>query len=116
MTTAPYTLCIFVPQLELSYYRLEMVPGYRHQYEDCMVCGYTGTVQYSTVQYSTWRPDYNSSVCAGGPLLLRTASLASLDPALPRDLALLDLGLRTRHTALQLACPGSTQYSAQCPH
>ena len=33
-------------QLELSYYRLEMVPGYRHQYEDCMVCGYTGTVQY----------------------------------------------------------------------
>ena len=42
-----------VYQLELSYYRLEMVPGYRHQYEDCMVCGYTGTVQYSTVQYST---------------------------------------------------------------
>ena len=33
-----------VYQLELSYYRLEMVPGYRHQYEDCMVCGYTGRV------------------------------------------------------------------------
>ena len=44
MTTALYTPCIFVPQLELSYYRLEMVPGYRHQYEDCMVCGYTGRV------------------------------------------------------------------------
>ena len=63
-----------------------------------------------------WKPDYNCPVCAGGPLLLRTASLASLDPALPRDLALLDLGLRTRHAGLQLACPGSTQYSAQCPH
>ena len=49
-------------------------------------------------------------MCAGGPLLLRTASLAGLDPALPRDLALLDLGLRTRHAGLQLACPGSTQY------
>ena len=68
-------------QAELGHYRLELRPGYRHQHADCLVC--TGL--------------------AGGPLIMRTAALASLAPQLPRALAPLDLALRGGGAAL--ACP-----------
>ena len=68
-------------QAELGHYRLDLRPGYRHQHADCLVC--TGL--------------------AGGPLIMRTAALASLAPQLPRALAPLDLALRGGGAAL--ACP-----------
>ena len=68
-------------QAELGHYRLELRPGYRHHHADCLVC--TGL--------------------AGGPLIMRTAALASLAPQLPRALAPLDLALRGGGAAL--ACP-----------
>ena len=68
-------------QAELGHYRLELRPGYQHQHADCLVC--TGL--------------------AGGPLIMRTAALASLAPQLPRALAPLDLALRGGGAAL--ACP-----------
>ena len=68
---------LFLPQAEISYYRLELRPGYRHQYNDCMVCDHTG-----------------------GPLILRTDSLL---PDSPRSLASLDTALTTRRP--MLACP-----------
>ena len=64
-------------QAEIAYYRLELRPGYRHQYSDCMVCDHTG-----------------------GPLILRTDSLL---PDSPRPLATLDTALTTRRP--MLACP-----------
>ena len=67
-------------QLELSYYRLELRPGYQLQHQDCMVCSQ-----------------------AGGPLVLRTATLALTDPSLPPQLALLDLAVRKE--GLVLSCP-----------
>ena len=73
-------------QAEISYYRLELRPGYRHQYSDCMVCDHTG-----------------------GPLILRTDSLL---PDSPRPLATLDTALTTRRP--MLACPDMmflTRYS-----
>ena len=48
-------------QLDLAYYRLELRPGYDHQYSDCMVCGYVG-----------------------GPVIIATSSLADiLDDNIP---------------------------------
>lgn len=79
------TLC----QAEISYYRLELRPGYGHQYNDCMVCDHTG-----------------------GPLILRRDSLL---PDSPRSLATLDTALTTRRP--MLACPDMmflTRYSVVC--
>ena len=67
-------------QLELSYYRLQLRPGYTRQHQDCMVCSQ-----------------------AGGPLVLRTDTLALTDSSLPAHLALLDLAVRK--VGLVLACP-----------
>ena len=71
------TYSVTLSQAEISYYRLELRPGYRHQYSDCMVCDHTG-----------------------GPLILRTDSLL---PDSPRPLATLDTALTTRRP--MLACP-----------
>ena len=80
------TYSVTLSQAEISYYRLELRPGYRHQYSDCMVCDHTG-----------------------GPLILRTDSLL---PDSPRPLATLDSALTSRRP--MLACPDMmflTRYS-----
>ena len=83
-----------VYQLELSYYRLDMVPGYRVSHEDCEV---PPPVLLTTLSNTLYL-----QVCGytGGPLLLRATTLASIaDSAVPRSLALLDLAIQV--TALQ---------------
>jgi len=68
-------------QLELAYYRLELRPGYDHQYSDCMVCSYVG-----------------------GPVLMATRSLADiLDKDVPWSMAIMDLALQK--LGMMLACP-----------
>ena len=70
-------LRLYIPQADISYYRLELRPGYRHQYSDCMVCDHVG-----------------------GPVLLRRDSLSHDSP---RSLATLDTALTTQRP--MLACP-----------
>ena len=67
-------------QVEMEYYRLEMRPGYEHQFNDCMVCDFVD-----------------------GPVLMKTDTMRSLDPEIPKTLSLVDLAL-TR-VGLMLACP-----------
>ena len=83
-------------QLELRYYRLEMVPGYRVSHEDCEV---PPPVLLTTLSNTLYR-----QVCGytGGPLLLRATTLASIaDSAVPRSLALLDLAIQVTHDSVK---------------
>ena len=82
----PCMYSVSLSQAEISYYRLELRPGYRHQYNDCMVCDHTG-----------------------GPLILRRDSLL---PDSPRSLATLDTALTTRRP--MLACPDMMFFTRYC--
>ena len=67
-------------QLDIKYYRLEIRPGYKYQFRDCMACDFLD-----------------------GPLIIRTSLLQFIDVQIPRSLALIDLAIR-KHGAM-LACP-----------
>ncbi|XP_023337539.1 uncharacterized protein LOC111708410 [Eurytemora carolleeae] len=76
-------------QINLQYYRLQMLEGYEAEYEDCMVCDYTG-----------------------GPVLIRVEDILTnpsnvLDPAA----YLLDSALRKR--GIWLVCPDILYFTRQ---
>jgi len=67
-------------QIELAYYMLSLEPGYKSQWQDCMICSYVG-----------------------GPLLIRKESLTTLQTRLPQQLTTLELALT--YNLPSLACP-----------
>ena len=96
-------------QLELRYYRLEMVPGYRVSHEDCEVPPPVLLTRLSNTLYL--------QVCGytGGPLLLRATTLASIaDSAVPRSLALLDLAIQVTHDSVKCEDDLGANYLQHC--
>jgi len=67
-------------QVEMRYYRLEIRPGYQHQFKDCMVCDFVD-----------------------GPVMMRTDTLRNIDPDIPRALSIVELALK--RAGQMLACP-----------
>ena len=67
-------------QVEMRYYRLEIRPGYQHQFKDCMVCDFVD-----------------------GPVMMKTDTMRNIDPDVPRALSIVDLALK--RAGLMLACP-----------
>ena len=77
-------------QMELSYYRLELEPGYTDQHQDCMLCDYVG-----------------------GPVMLTSQALR--DQAINNILAplsILDLAIQSVNTKM-LACPDIMFFTRQ---
>ena len=97
-------------QMELSYYRLHLTPGYKHQYSDCMVCDYVGKLimvkqiyeGYYLIKSGIWNTF--TLLFSGGPVIISTETLLThLNPTLPRSLVMMELALQ-KH-GLMLSCP-----------